>query len=392
VKVAEMWVFGAGATIILFLSVYFSLLLRGAANERVIGEAVEAMLADRQRKDVPPQWRLLRAIMQTLADQERAAARISVAVSQFRSPGSPPVSPRDVVAEILDLPEPQVAVTDFFAEYAGDPESSGMFAAFAGQLVQAETRRVYQDLGGDQKAGLGELTALALDGRVAPVAVAGLEVSGGPSGPDAPLITDGDDGAVEHVVRGLEQATRRQLRLAVLLHSQATAIARLRASRDDRAAEAIWTYLSRRGGGADPASDGGDTVTLRLRLHRLLAAPRLKRQRARFQPDDLDSLEVVFDAIGEAIANAVEALTEGEPMRAIYLLAGIRVPVPAGLPGRVYNQDSLAQIRRLVTVGIRHRLAVCRWAAASLDDTGPAPGIGRPGRQRDDLRCGEGNE
>jgi len=380
VKVAEMWVFGAAAAIILFVSVYFSLLLRGAANERVIGEAVEAMLAERQRKDVPPQWRLLRAITQTLADQERAAARISAAVGQCRSPGSPPVSPRDVLAEILDLPEPQVAVTDFFAEYAGDPESSGMFAAFAGQLVRAETRRVYQDLGGDQKAGLGELTALAVEGRVAPVAMAGLEVPGGPSRPDAPLITDDDDGAVGQVVRGLEQATRRQLRLAVLLHSQAAAIARLRASPDDRAAEAIWTYLRRRArAGADPARDGGDAATLRLRLHRLLAAPRLKRQRARFQPNDLDSLEVVFDAIGEAIADALEAVAEGEPMRAIYLLAGIRVPVPAGLPGRVYNQESLAQVRGLVTIGIRHRLAVCRWAAASLDDAGPGPGLRRAG-------------
>ncbi len=385
-----MWVFGAAATIILFLFVYFSLLLRGAANERVIGEAVEAMLAKRQSKDVPPQWQLLRAVMQALADQERAAARIAMAVGQFRSPGSPPASPRDVLAEILDLPEPQVEVADFFAEYAGDPESSGMFAAFAGQLVRAETRRVYQDLDGDTKAGLGELTALALEGRVAPVALAGLEVPGGPSGPDAPLITDGDDGAVGHVVRGLEQATRRQLRLAVLLHSQAAAMARLRASRDDRAAEAIWTYLRRRArGGANPA---GDAVTLRLRLHRLLAAPRLKRQRARFQPGDLDSLEVVFDAIGEAIANAHEALAEGEPMRAIYLLAAIRVPVPAGLPGRVYNQDSLAQVRRLVTIGIRHRLAVCRWAAAAMDDAGPAPGFGGPGRPLDDLGCEEGDE
>ena len=376
-NVAEMWILGAAAAIILFASVYFSLLLRGAANDRVISEAVEAMLAARQRKDIPPQWRLLRTITQTLADQERAAARISAAVGQSLLPGTPQSTPRDVVAEILRLPEPQLVVTDFFAEYAGDPESAGMFAAFAGQLVRTETRRVYEDLDGDPKAGLAGLMALAMEGRVAPVALAGLEVHSGPGQPDAPLMTDGDDGAIEHVVRGLEQATRRQLRLAVLLHSQAAVISRLRASRNDRAAEAIWTYLRGRARGrADAAGDGGDAVTLRLRLHRLLAAPRLKLQRARFRQDDLDSLEVVFDTIGEAMTNALECLAQGEPMRALYLLTGIRVPVPAGLPGRVYNQDSLAQVRPLVTLGIRHRLAVCRWAATAMDDAGLDPSFG----------------
>lgn len=336
------------------------------------------MLAARQRKDIPPQWRLLRTITQTLADQERAAARMSAAVGQSLLPESPQSSPQDVVAEILSLPEPQLIVTDFFAEYAGDPESAGMFAAFAGQLVRTETRRVYEDLDGDPGAGLGGLLALAMEGQVAPVALAGLEVHSGHSQPDAPLMTDGDDGAVERVVRGLEQATRRQLRLAVLLHSQAAAISHFRASRDDRAAEAIWTYLRRRARGeADAAGDGGgNAATLRLRLHRLLAAPRLKLQRARFQQDDLDSLEVVFDTIGEAITNALECLAQGEPMRALYLLTGIRVPVPAGLPGRIYNQDSLAQVRLLVTLGIRHRLAVCRWAASAMDEAGLDPGFG----------------
>lgn len=390
---AEMWIYGATAAIIIFISVYFSLLLRGATNDRVIGEAVAAMLAARQRKDIPPQWRLMRTITQTLADQERAAARISAAVGQALLPGSPQNRPLDVVAEILGLPEPQLVVTDFFAEYAGDAESAGMFAAFAGQLVRTETRRVYEDLDGDSSPGLARLMALAMEGRVAPVALAGLEVHGSPRQADAPLITDGDYGAVEQVVRGLEQATRRQLRLAVLLHSQAAAIAQLRASRDDRAAEAIWTYLRRRvRGRAGEASAGGDAVTLRLRLHRLLAAPRLKLQRARFQQDDLDSLEVVFDAIGEAVANALECLAQGEPMRALYLLTGIRVPVPAGLPGRVYNQDSLAQARPLVALGVRHRLAVCRWAAIALDDAALNPGFGGPAGLLGALGARKGNE
>lgn len=370
---AEVWFCGVATMIIIFVSVYFSLLLRGAANDRVISEAVAAMLAARKREDIPPQRQLLRTVTQTLADQEGAAARISAAVFQSLLPGSVKSSPLDIITEILDLPEPQLVVTDFFAEYAGDPGSAGMFAAFAGQLVRTETRRVYADLDGDMAPELDRLVALAMEGRVAPVATASLELYGGPRQERAPLLTDGDNGAVEHVVRGLEQATRRQLRLAVLLHSQAAAILQLRASHEDHAAEAIWTYLRRRArGGADEGNAGRDAVTLRLRVHRLLAAPRLKLQRAHFQQSDLDSLEVVFDAVGEAVANALECLAEGEPMRAVYLLTGIRVPVPTGLPGRVYNQDSLAQVRPLVTLGVRHRLAVCRWAAIITDDTDDA--------------------
>jgi hypothetical protein len=366
---AEVLVYGAITIIIVFVSVYFSLLLRGAANDRVISEAVASMLAARQRQDIPPQRQLLRTITQTLADQERAAARIGVAVGQSQRTRPVGLSPRDVVTEILSLQEPQLLVTDFFAEHAGDSGSAGLFAAFAGQLVRTETRRVYADLDGDASPGLGRLLALAMEGRVAPVAQAGLEMHSGPRQAHAPLLTDGDHGAVERVVRGLEQATRRQLRLAVLLHSQAAATLQLRVSREERAGEAIWTYLRRRTrGGSDEATGGRDSAGLRLRLHRLLAAPRLKLQRARFEQADLDSLEVVFDSIGEAVTSALEGLAEGEPMRAIYLLTGIRVPVPAGLPGRVYNQDSLAQVRPLVALGVRHRLAVCRWAAVAMGD------------------------
>jgi hypothetical protein len=388
-----MWVYGSAAAIIAFTSVYFYLLIRGAANDRVIGEAVAAMLAARQRKDIPPQRQLLRTVTQTLADQERAAARISAAVRQPLPPRSAPTSPLDLVTEILDLPEPQLVVADFFTEYAGDAASAGMFAAFSGQLVRTETLRVYGNLDGDWSPELDLLVALAMEGRVGPVALAGLELHGGPSQPRTPQITDGDYSAVEHVVRGLEQATQRQLRLAVLLHSQAAAILQLRASRDDRAAEAIWTYLRRRArAGVDEASAGRDAVTLRVRLHRLLAAPRLRLQRARFQQGDLDSLEVVFDAIGEAVTTALECLAEGEPMRAIYLLTGIRVPVPAGLPGRVYNQDSLAQVRPLVALGVRHRLAVCRWAAVAMDDAARPPGFRGPAGLLGAVGAREGDE
>jgi hypothetical protein len=365
---AEVWVCGPAAVIILLASVYLSLLLHGAANERVISDAVTAMLAARQHQDVPPQRKLLRAITETLADQERSAARIAAAVNESLLPGSAGTELPAAIKEIIGLPEPQVIVTDFFAEYAGDAGSAGAFTAFAGQLIRAETKRVYADLDGDASQDLDKLAVLALEGRIAAVALAGLEVRGGPRSARVPLMTDGDPGAVEQAVRGLEQATRRQMRLATLLHAQAAASLRLRAvPRGQRLGEAVWSRLRRHTRGSSDGDSVSRNAALRLRVHRLLAAPRLKLSRAPFRQDDLDSLEVVFDAIGEAVTSALECLAGGEPMRALYLLVGIRVPVPSGLPGRIYNQDSLAQVRPLVALGVRHRLAVCRWAAVAAD-------------------------
>jgi hypothetical protein len=209
------------------------------------------------------------------------------------------------------------------------------------------------------------------------VALAGLDVRSGPGQARAPLMTDGHSGAIEHVVRGLEQATRRQMRLATLLHAQATAILRLRAvPRDERVGKAVWSWLRRRMRGGSFDGTDGQSGALRLRVHRLLAAPRLKLRQVPFRQEDLDSLEVVFDAVGEAVANALESLAGGEPMRALYLLAGVHVPVPSGLPGRIYNQDSLAQVRPLVALGVWHRLAVCRWAAVAMDHAALVSALG----------------
>jgi hypothetical protein len=372
---AELWVYGGPAVIFLFFSAYVFLLVRGAANERVISEAIVAMLAARQHQDIPPQRKLLRAIAEALADQERAAARIAATVHESLLPGPDKTSLPAVVKEILGLPEPQLLVTDFFAKYAGDAGSAGTFAAFAGQLVRAETKRVYAHLDGDASPELDVLMALAMEGRIAAVALAGLDLRGGSRQARAPLMTDGHPGAVEHVVRGLEQATRRQMRLLTLLHAQATAILRLRAvPRGERLGEAVWAWLRRRTRGGPFDSDGRDGV-LWLRVHRLLATPRLKLWQVPFRQDDLDSLEVVFDAIGEVVSNALEGVADGEPMRALYLLAGVRVPVPSGLPGRIYNQDSLAQVRPLVALGVWHRLAVCRWAAVATDHAALQAGL-----------------
>ena len=238
----------------------------------------------------------------------------------------------------------------------------GTFTAFAGQLVGSEAKRVYADLDGDASQELDRLMALAMEGRIAAVALAGLELRGGLRQARAPLMTDGNPGAVEYVVRGLEQATRRQLRLATLLHTQAAAILRLRAvPRGQRVGEAVWSWLRRRTrGGSDGDSVGRGNGALRLRVHRLLAAPRLKLWRVPFRQDDLDSLEVVFDAIGEAVANALECLADGEPMP-LRVPAGRRPRAGSLRPARPNLQPGLARsgssTRRARRVGTGSRFA-----------------------------------
>ena len=59
-----------------------------------------------------------------------------------------------------------------------------------------------------------------------------------------------------------------------------------------------------------------------------------------YQAVDLEALAVAFDAIGEVVDTADEQLEKGQHMQAVHLLSGLRVPVPAGLPGRMYLQES----------------------------------------------------
>lgn len=356
------------AALILILVTYLATLLRGLANERVIGNAIVAMTVTRRARDVPPQRKLLRAIVETLADQERAAARIEAAVHESMLPGGDVKSLEEITMAIIGLQEPQSLVTDFFAEHAGDAGSAGMLTAFAGRLIHREIRRVYADLDDDRSADLDRLLMLALEGRIASVAIAGLDVRAGAFRPHVPQMADADSVAVADVVRELEHATRRQLRLATLLHGQAEAILRLRGARPgERVGEAIWSWLRPRLRREHvERSAGHERMTVWFRLHRLLVAPRRKMWRVNFGQGQLDELEIVFDTIGEVIANAVECLAAGDPMGALYLLCGVSVPVPAGLPGRIYNQNSLAQVRPLVVVGVRHRLAVCRWTTIAM--------------------------
>jgi hypothetical protein len=365
---AVLWGAGSLAALLLIVVTYLATLLRGLANERVIGNAIVAMAAARRVQDVPPQRRLLRTIVETLANQERAAARMEAAVHDSMLPGGDVQSLEEITMALIGLQEPQAIFADFFAEHVGDSGSSGMLAAFAGRLIHAETKRVYADLENGRSVNLDKLLVLALDGRIAPVASAGLSVTAGVPGPHMPHLADADSDEVTDVVRELEDATRRQLRLATLLHGQAEAILRLRNARPgERLGEAIWSWLRpRMPREQEQPGEGGERMTILFRLHSLLVSPRRKMSRVNFGQEQLDELEIAFDTIGEIIANAVECLAVGEPMRALYLLCAVTVPVPSGLPGRIYNQNSLAQVRPLVVLGVRHRLAACRWTAMAM--------------------------
>ena len=81
---------------------------------------------------------------------------------------------------------------------------------------------------------------------------------------------------------------------------------------------------------------------------------------------DLAPPVIALDAAGEVVGTAAERPAEGEPAHAAPLLAGLRRPVPAQLPGRVYHQESPVRVRPLAVSGIRHRFAPSRWAASVL--------------------------
>lgn len=337
----EAWAGVVAGALVLFVSVYLVLLFRALRNERVIGIAIMAMKA--ALADEPsPQRALLSAVADTLAAQEDAAARIEVAVHELTLRGHQIPKPEQLVKELLDLPEPQLLITDFLLEYGGDPGSEAAFASVAADMLRAATAEVFGDLAKENLVELERLLLLAAEGRISTVALAGLDAPLDSRAPQyrAPRVADLDSEAMAAIARALDRTSRRQLRLATLLHGQAEAILRLR--RDEQ---------------------HGVAVLFMTRVWRLVRYPRVRKPG--FGPGDLAALVIAFDAVGEVIDTAAECLADGEPTHAAHLLAGLRIPVPAGLPGRMYQQESLAQVRPLAVFGVWHRLAMSRWVASS---------------------------
>jgi hypothetical protein len=330
-----------GAAVV-FASAYVAVLLRGVENERVISSAITAMVAARNSTETAPQRALLRSVADTLLAQERSAARIEAALYESALPGRQVPELEELLKELLALPEPQLIIGDFLDEHGSGSGETAAFDSFAAHLVSSATESVYADLAHENReAHLYKLLATAMNGRIEPVARAAFDLYGPPGQARVPQVEDANSAGLARVADALDQATRRQLRLATLLHGQAEAILRLRGQGDER-----------------------ERRTASLRVRRLLAAPRLKLRRPQFQPADLAVIEVSLDAVGQVVDTAAEDRYGGHPARAAYLLAAAQVPAPGGLPGRVYNQDALSQVRPLAALGVWHRLAVCRWAAA----------------------------
>jgi hypothetical protein len=338
---SEAWAGSAAGALVLLVSVYLVLLFRALRNERVIGIAIVAMHAA-LTDEPPPQRALLSAVADTLAAQERAAARIEVAIHELALRGHQVPQSEELLKELLDLPEPQLLIADFLGEYGGGPGSEAAFASVAAGLLRAATGEVFGDLADEGLLELDRLLVLAAEGRIAPVALAGLDAPLDPGPPPyrAPRVADLDPAAMLAIARALDRTTRRHLRLATLLHGQAEAILRLRRS-EQRGPAVLWA-----------------------RVWQLVRFPQARKPE--FRPGDLAALVIAFDAVGEVVDTAAERLAEGEPTHAAHLLAGLRVPVSAGLPGRMYHQESLAQVRPLAAFGVWHRLAVSRWAASTL--------------------------
>ena len=338
---AVAWPGFSAAVLVLLISIYLTILSRALRNEQVINDAIVAMQAA-LGAEPPPQRALLSAVADALAAQERAAARVEMAVHEVALRGATAPRPDELLTELLSLSEPQLLVAGFLREHAGGPGSAAAFASLAADMLRTATTEVFNDLADQGLVELDRLLVLADEGQIANIALASLGSSLDPNPPPrhVPEIADLDPGTMASIVCALDRMTRRQLRLATVLHGQAEAMLRL-PRRQRRSPASLW-----------------------MRVRALVKFPPPVKHE--YQAVDLEALAVAFDAIGEVIATAGEQLRKGQHLQAVHLLSGLRVPVPAGLPGRMYLQESLAQARPLARFGVWHRLAVCRWAASTL--------------------------
>ncbi len=328
--------------LIVLACIYFGLVARALQNEFIIGHAITAMLTALEEKP-PPQRTFLSAVADLLARQERVAVQVESQVRGLESPCDPLPTLNQVLTELLGLPEPQVLVGDFLREHAGDPGSEGISASVTADMLRAATMSVFGDLADQRPVEYDRLLILAEQGEIFKIALASFDAGADPRPPCDHLarLADMNPRAMAAIVTALDGATRRQLRLATVLHSQAEVMLRFQRVKR-RGLRRLW---------------------IRFRSFASFPLPR----RPDFHLENLNRLAAAFDAIGEVLQMAAEQLDIGEATRAARLLAGLRVPVPAGLPGRIFLQESLAQARPLAQFGVWHRLAVSRWVAYQLD-------------------------
>ena len=221
------WAGYVAGGLVLLISIYLIMLSRALLNERVISDAIVAMRTALDA-DPPPQRALLSSVADALAAQERAAARLEVTVHEEALRGDQASRPNELLTELLSLPEPQLLVAGFLREYAGGSGSAAAFTSLAADMLRTATAEVFKDLADQGLVELDRLLVLADEGRIANIALASLSSSLDPNPPTrhAPQVADLDPGAMDAIVHALDRMTRRQLRLATVLHGQAEAILR----------------------------------------------------------------------------------------------------------------------------------------------------------------------
>lgn len=358
---------GVISSILIIGAVYGVALRRARLTMTLIGSGIASLTEAAREADESPQRALLRSVAGLVVAQESAAGRMATTIREAGEkvraaragvdPGSVGVDipeAEDVLRELLALPEPQALIVEFLVDNAGSAGVRDAFDALGAGMARVATVRAFADLAVEDRTSLEKLLAVADRGSLAAVAGAAIGLAAVTRGEEQPgtglpRASDLDSDWLAGAARALDGLIRRQLRLATVLHGQAEAITRLR----DKHA---WRPGDPAGGPA------GGLPKWRLRLLAFLRPSDL----AKVGRADLAELEVILDSVGEATEAAAEQLARGDASHAIYLLAGVRVPVPAGLPGRMFRQESLARARPLAAVAAWHRLAVSRWVIASL--------------------------
>lgn len=355
---------GIAASLAILLAVGVSYQIRRRRIDRVVLGAVADMSALLQAAP-PPQRALLGAVADALAAQDDAVDHLERTVRALRpdtgDEAAARVRVKQALDELLELPEPPQLITDFIVEHAGSDRFRAAPTAYRARVVRDAIGRTFTTPHGTGDNG--ELSRLAAGGEIRTVADAAFTARCPEIATDVPLpartamdviederarylteigtaprISTVDPAAIDRIARRLDRAVRRQLRLITMLHTQAEKIIRrLRARPGARGSR------GRRLAGLVPASLRLSTVGV-----------------------DLAGLTVAFDAAGEALTIVAERLDEHEPMQAVHLLASLRLPLPAGFPGRILTQESLAHVRPLADLGVAHRLAAVRWAAEAI--------------------------
>ena len=225
------WAAVTAGVLVLFPAVTLSWILRARRDERVIGSAIVDMHAALDAEPAP-QRSLLSKVADTLAAQDREASSIQVSLREIERSGSGLPRPEVLLSDLLDLPEPQLLLTEFLGKFAGSIDSEAAFASVAARLLQTATLKVFGDLTRRQPAELDRLMLLAADGRISPVALAGTRSDADRDfvAEEAQTLAAVNAHDMNEIAVLLQSAARRQLRLATLLHGQAEAILRARQS------------------------------------------------------------------------------------------------------------------------------------------------------------------